>query len=411
MIGNNAISVKDLNGYIKAVMDRDDFLSSVAVRGEISNCKLHSTGHIYFTLKDEESEISAVMFRSAASRLSFAMRNGMKVTVYGSVSVYEKSGKYQIYATAVTNDGVGALYAEYERLRLKLAAEGLFDEARKRPIPKFPKKIGIITSPTGAAIRDMINVTGRRYRAAELLIYSSLVQGAGAPESLRQGVEYLNADGTCDLIIIGRGGGSIEDLWAFNDEALVRAVAASGIPIISAVGHETDFTLCDFAADKRAPTPSAAAELAVPDTRALLQLLAGYSDSLDMTVDSRIKRLVSQIDASLKMIERSSPEAKLMAKRDRLSALYDSIVMQTETRLDGAKMSLSGSAAQLAALNPLAVLARGYGAIATEDGSLLRSIEEFEKDKRIKIYMTDGSADALITSTEMGNSLLGSNSK
>ncbi|MBR6681079.1 MAG: exodeoxyribonuclease VII large subunit [Clostridia bacterium] len=392
-------------------MDRDDFLSSVAVRGEISNCKLHSTGHIYFTLKDEESEISAVMFRSAASRLSFAMRNGMKVTVYGSVSVYEKSGKYQIYATAVTNDGVGALYAEYERLRLKLAAEGLFDEARKRPIPKFPKKIGIITSPTGAAIRDMINVTGRRYRAAELLIYSSLVQGAGAPESLRQGVEYLNADGTCDLIIIGRGGGSIEDLWAFNDEALVRAVAASGIPIISAVGHETDFTLCDFAADKRAPTPSAAAELAVPDTRALLQLLAGYSDSLDMTVDSRIKRLVSQIDASLKMIERSSPEAKLMAKRDRLSALYDSIVMQTETRLDGAKMSLSGSAAQLAALNPLAVLARGYGAIATEDGSLLRSIEEFEKDKRIKIYMTDGSADALITSTEMGNSLLGSNSK
>ena len=411
MIGNNAISVKDLNGYIKAVMDRDDFLSSVAVRGEISNCKLHSTGHIYFTLKDEESEISAVMFRSAASRLSFAMRNGMKVTVYGSVSVYEKSGKYQIYANAVTNDGVGALYAEYERLRLKLSAEGLFDEARKRPIPKFPKKIGIITSPTGAAIRDMINVTGRRYRAAELLIYPSLVQGAGAPESLRQGVEYLNADGTCDLIIIGRGGGSIEDLWAFNDEALVRAVAASGIPIISAVGHETDFTLCDFAADKRAPTPSAAAELAVPDTRALLQLLAGYSDSLDMTVDSRIKRLASQIDASLKMIERSSPEAKLMAKRDRLSALYDSIVMQTETRLDGAKMSLSGSAAQLAALNPLAVLARGYGAIATEDGSLLRSIEEFEKDKRIKIYMTDGSADALITSTEMGNSLLGSNSK
>ena len=411
MIGNNAISVKDLNGYIKTVMDRDDFLSAVAVRGEISNCKLHSTGHIYFTLKDEESEISAVMFRSAASRLNFAMRNGMKVTVYGSVSVYEKSGKYQIYANAVTNDGIGALYAEYERLRAKLAAEGLFDEERKRALPNFPKKIGIITSPTGAAIRDMINVTGRRYKAAELLIYPSLVQGAGAPESLRQGVEYLNADATCDLIIIGRGGGSIEDLWAFNDEALVRAVAASEIPIISAVGHETDFTLCDFAADKRAPTPSAAAELAVPDTRALLQTLMGYSDSLDMTLDGKIKRIGTQLDTSLKMIERGSPEAKLSAKREKLSALYDSIVMQTETKLGSARMSLSKGAAELAALNPLSVLSRGYGAIASEDGALLRGVAELEEDQKIRIYMADGSADALIKSKEIGTSLLGRNSR
>ena len=408
---NRAISVKDLNGYIKTVIDRDDFLSAVAVRGEISNCKLHSTGHIYFTLKDEESEISAVMFRSAASRLSFALRNGMKVTVYGSVSVYEKSGKYQIYVNAVTNDGVGALYAEYERLRAKLAAEGLFDESRKRALPRFPKKIGIITSPTGAAIRDMINVTGRRYRAAELLIYPSLVQGAGAPESLRQGVEYLNADATCDVIIIGRGGGSIEDLWAFNDEALVRAVAASEIPIISAVGHETDFTLCDFAADRRAPTPSAAAELAVPDTNALLQQLMGYADSIDGAIDGRVNKLSARLDAELKMIERSSPEAKLRSKAEKLEALYNMMSVHITTKLDGARMSLAKSSAQISALNPLDVLARGYGAITDESGDILRSAKELEKDRRIKIYMSDGSADAVIASSEMGASLLGRNTK
>ena len=411
IIENRAISVKDLNGYIKTVMDRDDFLSAVAVRGEISNCKLHSTGHIYFTLKDEESEISAVMFRSAASRLSFALRNGMKVTLYGSVSVYEKSGKYQIYVNAVTNDGVGALYAEYERLKAKLAAEGIFDESRKRPLPRFPRKIGIITSPTGAAIRDMINVTGRRYKAAELLIYPSLVQGAGAPESLRRGVEYLNADATCDVIIIGRGGGSIEDLWAFNDEALVRAVAASEIPIISAVGHETDFTLCDFAADKRAPTPSAAAELAVPDTRSVLGQLASYSDSLDGSVDGRLRKLVSHLEAELNMIERSSPEAKLKSRSEKLGSLYNMMRVQMTSKLDNAKMSLAKSSAQLVALNPLDVLARGYGAITDDSGAILRSVKELEEDQRIKIYMSDGSADAVIVAKEMGASLLGHNAK
>lgn len=406
MISNRAISVKDLNGYIKTVMERDDFLSSVAVRGEISNCKLHSTGHIYFTLKDEESEISAVMFRSAASRLTFALRNGMKVTVYGSVSVYEKSGKYQIYANAITNDGVGALYAEYERLKAKLAAEGLFDESKKRALPRFPKKIGIITSPTGAAIRDMINVTGRRYRAAELLIYPSLVQGAGAPESLRCGVEYLNADATCDVIIIGRGGGSIEDLWAFNDEALVRAVAASEIPIISAVGHETDFTLCDFAADKRAPTPSAAAELAVPDTRTLLLQMSGYADSLDAAMTDKLRSIKKAIDTDLKMIERSSPEAKLLSNSEKILRLYENIVDKVESKLDKAKLSLAKGAAELAALNPLAVLSRGYGALTDADGALLRGVDGLEADQRIKIYMADGSADATVISKNIGDSLL-----
>ena len=267
--GAEALSVSDVNKYIKMLFSADDVLSSVAIRGEISNFKRHSSGHLYFTLKDSGGEIAAVMFRADASRLPFVPADGMRIVAYGSVDVYERSGRYQVYVRSMVADGVGAMAEAYERLRRKLEAEGLFDESRKRPIPKYPQCIGVITAPTGAAIRDILNITGRRYPQAKILIYPSLVQGADAPASLCAGLGLLCAHGECDVIIIGRGGGSIEDLWGFNDEAVVRAVAASSIPVISAVGHETDFTLCDFAADKRAPTPSAAAEIATPDGEAI----------------------------------------------------------------------------------------------------------------------------------------------
>ena len=265
-----ALTVTQLNEYIKRIIDTTPQLTSIYVKGEISNFKNHyGTGHYYFTLKDEGGQLRAVMFKSSAAKMKFLPENGMKITAHGRISAFVRDGTYQLYCDSMEPDGVGALYIAFEQLKKRLEADGLFDPSRKRPLPKIPMRVGIITSATGAAIRDMINVCGRRFPAAKLILYPSLVQGPGAPAELIAGVQYFNTVHSVDVIIIGRGGGSIEDLWAFNDEGLARAIAASVIPIISAVGHETDFTICDFVADRRAPTPSAAAELAVPDTAEL----------------------------------------------------------------------------------------------------------------------------------------------
>jgi exodeoxyribonuclease VII large subunit len=303
-----ALTVTDVNRYIKSLLNSDEVLSAVTIRGEISNFKAHGSGHLYFTLKDEGAEIAAVMFRGDASRLAFRPADGMRVVVYGSVDVYEKSGRYQVYVRTMQADGVGAMMLAFERLKRKLTAEGLFDEARKRPLPPFPTCVGVITAPTGAAIQDILNITGRRYPQAKILLYPSLVQGAEAPASLCAGLATLNALEACDVIILGRGGGSLEDLWAFNDEALVRAVAASRIPVISAVGHETDFTLCDFAADRRAPTPSAAAELAVPDRRALTERLAQIKDALQGSALARVQRQQQRLLQKIKACACSPPK-------------------------------------------------------------------------------------------------------
>lgn len=258
------ITVSELNEYIKMVLENDELLMRVFIKGEISNFTNHyKTGHFYFSLKDEGGAVRAVMFRGSASKLKFVPENGMRVVVGGRVGVFPRDGQYQVYAETMEPDGVGALYVAYEQLKAKLEKEGLFDAAKKKPLPKIPTRIGIITSPTGAAIRDIINILGRRFPLAKAVLYPALVQGEGAAPDLVRGIDYFNSAGNVDVIIIGRGGGSLEDLWAFNDETLARRVAASKIPVISAVGHETDFTLCDFAADRRAPTPSAAAELAV----------------------------------------------------------------------------------------------------------------------------------------------------
>ena len=399
---DKALSVTQLNKYIKALMESDDVLNYVTLRGEISNFKLHSSGHMYFTLKDEASEIAAVMFRSSASKLTFAPKSGMKVTVYGKVSVYEASGKYQIYVNAMVNDGAGALYEEYLRLLDKLRAEGLFDESRKRELPKFPKRIGIVTSPTGAAIRDMINITGRRYPAAEIVICPSMVQGAEAPAQLCRGVEVLNAIGDCDVIIIGRGGGSAEDLWAFNNEQLVRTVAASATPIISAVGHETDTTLCDFAADKRAPTPSAAAELAVPDRVQLMQQIDERADRLNVALESMIAFYRARINAADKQLFALSPTARLANMRERILRAGELLDKLMDKALERRRLMLSAAVGRLETINPLAVIKRGYGVARDGEGHVLSSVESVDVGERFSLVVRDGVIDAEVVDKRKG---------
>ena len=296
-----ALSVTQLNEYLKMVLDGDRVLSNVFVRGEISNFKLYSSGHAYFTLKDDAGQLKSVMFRSYCSRLIFKPEDGMRVIAHGRVSVYESSGQYQLYVDDMQPDGAGSLAMRFEQLKRKLAAEGLFDEARKRPLPPMPRRIGVITSPSGAAVHDIINVLGRRFPAAEMILYPSEVQGAQAPAQLISGVEFFSMTGLVDVIILGRGGGSAEDLWAFNDEYLARAVASCSIPVISAVGHESDFTICDFVADRRAPTPSAAAEIAVPDMGEILRGLVSVRTGLQASMQKLIvqeRRVLNQLTQS-----------------------------------------------------------------------------------------------------------------
>ena len=397
----DALSVTDVNRYIKMLINSDDILSSVAVRGEISNLKKHSSGHLYFTLKDEGGEIAAVSFRADASRLAFMPRDGMRVVAFGNVDVYERSGRYQLYVRTMVADGAGAMAEAYERLKKKLTAEGLFDKERKRPLPRFPSCVGVITAPTGAAIRDIINVTGRRYPQAKLLIYPSLVQGADAPASLTQGLEILNAYGECDVIIIGRGGGSAEDLWAFNDENLVRAVAASEIPVISAVGHETDFTLCDFAADMRAPTPSAAAEIAVPDREELKARLLNASERIYGSVKNSLDRKRRLTEMYEKAVSSRSPKEKLARMGERI----DFLGQRLNTAVDGKIGALRGEYAALVsgleALSPLAVLGRGYGIVMNDRGRTVADAEQLSVGQSVSIIMRDGRATAEIKDKEL----------
>ena len=391
-----ALSVGDVNRYVKMLMDNDALLTSVCIRGEISNLKYHSSGHLYFTLKDEEAELSAVMFRSAAQSMRFVANNGMKVRAYGRISIYEKSGKCQIYVSAMLDDGIGALQIEYERLKKKLGDEGLFALERKRPLPKIPECIGIITSPTGAAVRDMINVTGRRWPAAKILLCPSLVQGVDAPLSLCRCIELLNAYDACDVIIIGRGGGSIEDLWAFNDERVVRTLAASRIPTISAVGHETDFTLCDFVADCRAPTPSAAAELAVPDRNEYRQRFDDAFDRVSFAMNRYVSEAKIRFVSQQKRLELCSPVSRLGAEKKMLaykSELLDKTLAHT---VRAKREQLASAAEKLSVINPLAILQRGYSIAKTDDGRVLSSSKSVNVGDEISVSFADGAISARV---------------
>lgn len=405
--GAEALSVSDVNRYIKALFNTDDLLSAVAVRGEISNFKRHSSGHLYFTLKDGGAEIAAVMFRGDTGRLPFNPSDGMRVVAYGSVDVYERSGRYQLYVRSMIADGVGAMAEAYERLRRRLESEGLFAEERKRPIPKFPRCIGVITAPTGAAVRDILNITGRRYPQAKILIYPALVQGADAPASLRTGIEMLNAHGECDVLIIGRGGGSIEDLWGFNDEALVRAVAASEIPVISAVGHETDFTLCDFAADMRAPTPSAAAEIATPDGEAMRSYVREARKRLDRSVDIRINDSRLAAERMADALALRSPEARLARIGERLDRLGERLDSSMDRAFTQREMEFRALTEKLRALDPLRILDRGYSAIKDRDGKIIGRASELRAGQRVTLVMRDGQAEAEIISKDIKSTVGG----
>lgn len=393
-----ALTVTDVNRYIKSLFGQDEILSAVTVRGEISNFKAHSSGHMYFTLKDEGSELAAVMFRADASRLQFRPMDGMRVVVYGSIDVYERSGRYQVYVRTMLADGVGALSLAFERLKRKLEAEGLFASERKKPLPKMPACVGVITAPTGAAIQDILNITGRRFPQAKILLYPSLVQGPEAPASLCAGLAYFNADRSCDVIILGRGGGSAEDLWAFNDENLVRMVAVSEIPVISAVGHEVDFTLCDFAADRRAPTPSAAAELAVPDRGALIRQLLEKGERMEQ----RTRQLMA--DRGNRLIQKSqalalrSPEARLGRIRQQIDHRSETADRLIDRLMERRRATLGASVQRLNALNPLAVLQRGYSAVRDEEGGIVSSVEQLTPDQEVELVLWDGRARARIQS-------------
>ena len=393
----NSISVSALNGYIKSLMETDDVLSSVAVRGEISNFKRNASGHLYFSLKDENATVSAVMFKGAAIRLDFLPKDGMKVTVYGRVSLYEKSGQYQIYVETMMADGIGELAIAFERLKKKLEAEGLFAAERKKPIPRMPRRVGIITSPTGAAVRDMINVSGRRYPLADILLFPAAVQGAEAPPQLTMGIEYFNAAGSVDVIIIGRGGGSIEDLWAFNDEGLVRAIAASRIPVISAVGHETDFTLCDFVADRRAPTPSAAAELAVPDITVIENYLVNAKRRIDKVIDTKLSQSKDTVLRLEKVISLNSPTSRLDNSKMSLLHLETRLEAATSARIAGGVAVLKELSAKLVGMNPLSVLSRGYGMVEGENGEVISSVKNVTMAQNVRVRMSDGSIGATVT--------------
>ena len=389
-------TVTALNEYIKLKLETDETLMRVFIRGEISNFTNHKSGHFYFTVKDETSRIAAVMFRSSASKLAFIPENGMKAIVGGRVSAYVRDGQYQIYVDTLEPDGVGALYIAYEQLKAKLGAEGLFDEAKKKPLPRYPMRIGVITSPTGAAIRDIINILGRRFPIAEVVLYPSLVQGESAAPQLIDGLRYFNEKKNVNVIIIGRGGGSLEDLWAFNSEALVREVAASELPVISAVGHEIDFTLCDFAADRRAPTPSAAAELAVPERYELKRKLGNVTARLELLEGKKLELLRSTLERMRKSRALTDPRNFIDDRRMALGVAEDKLYNRITFLMERKKSALAGKTAKLDAMNPLSVLSRGYGAAFAPDGTVIRSAAQVEKGSDISLMLSDGTVRATV---------------
>lgn len=390
------LSVSQINFYIKSIIENDGSLQFVLVTGEISNLTMHQrSGHIYLSLKDSNSVISAVMFAGNARRLKFRLENGMKVICRGRISVYEPSGRYQLYIEDMQPDGVGALTLAFEQLKKSLAQKGLFDNAHKKPLPKFPKTIGVITSPTGAAVQDITNIIRRRFPSADIVLAPVLVQGESAPEQLVRAVNKFSASKIADVVIIGRGGGSAEDLWAFNDEQLAYAVYNCETPIISGVGHETDFTVCDFVADVRASTPSAAAELAVPDRQELMSYYFKQKQYISAMLDRKIKtaqlRLENQqrrISASSTKLKAEQLEKQLSAKSEKLTRFMNIYISNKENKLIAAKGKLDG-------LNPLNVLNRGY-AIAEKDEKIITSSKQLKDGDDFTVILSDGKINAKV---------------
>ena len=392
------LSITQINEYIRSQMDEDRLLNQVAVRGEISNYKLYPSGHHYFTLKDENAALKCVMFKSNATRLRFRPENGMNVIAMGRITVYPRDGAFQLYCSAMTVDGVGDLYAAFEQLKKKLAAQGLFAPEHKKPLPPFPGTIGIITSSAGAAIHDMLRILNKRYPLTQVRLLPVRVQGAEAPGEIAAAIRYANHYQLADLLIVGRGGGSIEDLWAFNDEGVAYAIYESQIPIISAVGHEPDVTIADYVADLRAATPSNAAELAVPDQAALLQSM----DSAASAMASYLARQLRSSRQRLNTISRSpalaSPTGYLRQREANLEHLKTRLIAAQSQQLQRRRQRFVGCTAKLDAMSPLKVLTRGYSIVHDDGGSILRSVSQTEPGREVRVTLTDGSIHAVVSS-------------
>lgn len=385
-------TVSQINGYLKKILDNNLILNNIWIKGEISNFKHHTSGHLYLTLKDDGGVLKAVMFRSAAGRLTFNPQDGMKIMARGRISIYEAGGSYQLYIEEMIPDGVGDLYVAYEKLKRQLEEEGLFDSQFKKPIPKFPQKIGVATATTGAAVRDIINVITRRYPLAEIVIYPTQVQGVGAAESVVSAIKYFNEYEKPDTIIAGRGGGSIEDLWAFNEEIVARAIFNSNIPIISAVGHETDFTIADFVADLRAPTPSAAAEIAVPSVAELKTLIA--SDT-SRGANAMMKQLEKR-QLILNRFKLRTPKSRIDDENLRLDNLMRRMEQSFKLEITKKRQTLGETAGKLDALSPLQTLSRGYAIAVTESGNVIRSAKDVKSGDEFNLKLKDGNIDCTV---------------
>ena len=399
-MAQQVLSISQLNEYIRGKLDGDPLLGGVAVRGEISNYKVYPSGHHYFTLKDESSSLKCVMFKGNAVRLRFRPDNGVKVIAMGKITVYPRDGVYQLYCTAMAMDGIGDLYAAFEQLKAKLAAQGLFDPAHKKPIPKYPGTIGIVTSSAGAAIHDMLRILRKRYPLTQVRLLPVRVQGAEAPGEIAAAIRYANYHKLADLLIVGRGGGSIEDLWAFNDERVAYAIYESEIPVISAVGHEPDVTISDFVADLRAATPSNAAELAVPDQDTLLQSLDSMSMAMAASLNRQLKGARQHLDVLSKSAALQSPTGYLDQKRKTLELLQNRLVSAQSRIVDRKKQQFVANVSKLDAMSPLKVLTRGYALAHTDDGTLLKSVSQVEAGDRIVVDLSDGKLTASVLEKE-----------
>ena len=388
-----AITVSELNKYIKTKVDEDEYLNNVYVKGEISNFKHHYTGHMYFTLKDEKSLIKCVMFKSSTPTLNFIPKDGMKVLVFGTVAVYEAGGVYQIYCKAMQEDGLGDLYVEFEKLKKRLEEEGLFDNLHKKKIPIMPKTIGVLTSQTGAVIRDIINVSTRRNPNVNIKLYPIPVQGKGAEIKIAEAIKYMNDNKISDVIILARGGGSLEDLWPFNEEIVARAIYESKIPIISAVGHETDFTIADFVADLRAPTPSAAAELAQVDISDLKKKINGYKDRYKQALKKKVEYLRLRYEKAMASRVFTDPLKRINENYLDVDTKIKNMQNLIQNKLKEAKVKAENNILKLDALSPLKTLARGYS-ITESDGKIIKTVKQIKLNDEIQIKLEDGEITA-----------------
>ena len=395
-MAQQVLSITQINEYIRGKMDSDQLLNQVAVRGEISNYKLYPSGHHYFTLKDEGAALKCVMFKGNAMRLRFRPENGMKVIAMGKITVFPRDGAYQLYCTNMAMDGVGDLYTAFEQLKKKLAAQGLFDPAHKKPIPKYPGTIGIVTSSAGAAVHDMLRILRKRYPLTQVKLLPVRVQGVEAPGEIAAAIRYANHHQLADLLIVGRGGGSIEDLWAFNDERVAYAIYESRIPVISAVGHEPDVTISDYVADLRAATPSNAAELAVPDQDALGQTLDAMSAAMATALTRQLKSARQHLNVLSASPALKSPTGYLEQKQKTLELLKNRLIAAQNQNISRKSARYVALTAKLDAMSPLKVLTRGYAMAQTEDGSVLRSVEQVDLGQRITVSLNDGTISATV---------------